>query len=119
MAAVCETLPSPFGDAMSAFGQKLIDKAKAGLKPKSKNIFDINALEYVIKDAKEYHKSIKSGKVKVNEAGMEFMDNTKAKGNFNIRDYDSLHLINCRKDKKKYSVTVHGRKIKTLSKDDK
>lgn len=104
---------------MTAFGQKLVDKAKAMLKPKSKWIFDTNSLEYVIKDGNPYDKKIRSGKIALKEEGIEFIDDAKSRGGFTIDEYDSLHLVDCSKEKGNYLISMYGRKIRTESNDDK
>ena len=64
------------------------------------------------KDGRDYNKAIRSGKVRLNEDGMEFIDNSNPRAGFTIKDYDSLHLINCREDNHKCLVTLYGRKMK-------
>jgi len=103
---------------MTALGQKLIDKAKSRLAPRNRWLFDLNGLEYVIKDGKKIKKSIKEGKILFGDDGMQFIDDSKPERGFSIDDYDHLHYLDCQKVKKGYKITINGRKIKTKGKDD-
>jgi hypothetical protein len=119
IAAVCETLPNAFAASMAQFGQKLIDKAKSKLSPKNKWLFDTNAMEYVIKDGKDYGKGFKTGKILFADNGMQFIDDSKPNYGFVVDDYDSLHCMRCTREKNLYMISLSGRKMRTRSSDAK
>jgi hypothetical protein len=119
IAAVCETLPNAFAASMAQFGQKLIDKAKSKLSPKNKWLFDTNAMEYVIKDGKDYGKGFKTGKILFADNGMQFIDDSKPNYGFVVDDYDSLHCMRCTREKNLYMISLSGRKMRTRSGDAK
>lgn len=118
MAAVCETMPNAFSAAMQAIGQKLLEKAKAKLKPKNRWQFDWFGLQQTIDRNKSCNKSIKDGSINFTEKGIEFFNKSSPNQGLTIEDYDSLHAVTCKKNAHRYDVLIQGRKTKTVGKDD-
>ena len=104
---------------MKNFGQSLLDKAKASLAPKNKWLFHYKDLIQSIDKGRPSKKSIKHGKVHVDEDGLQFINDSKPSDNFTIEDYDSIHAVICKKNGSNYDVNFKGRKTQVLEVDGK
>lgn len=118
IAAVCETVPHTFEDAMRIFGQRLVDKAKDMMGPTNKWLFDCLNLHQDVDQGRHANVSLKQGQILLAEDGMSFIDAGSGREKFRIDDYDSLHAVVSDKSKHGYDVNLYGRKMAALSKDD-
>lgn len=98
ISAIGEAFPDKFAVCMQTFGQKLLDKAKAMLVPKNKWLYDYIDLLKSIDQGKASKKTMREGKVLVDESGLQFINESKPSDNFMIADYDHIHAIICKSD---------------------
>ena len=117
ISAVLEAFPGQFDEVIKAFGQLLINKAKAKLMPKTKWVYDFKDYSQTIDDGLPAERNIKSGKLIVEDYGMQFINDARQSDKIMIDDYDKLHCIIWQKNGSRYDVAFKGRKIKTLAED--
>ena len=121
ISAVAENYPDKFAEAMTGFGQRLLNKAKMTIGPKkNKWVFDFNNLKQDISSGKQSNKQVRIGKLSVQDNGLEFIDVSSPQNNFRIPDYDDIHAVIWEKENKNnFIVNFKGRKMNTLLEDEK
>ena len=97
ISAVMEVFPDKFAEVMKKFGQKLVDKAKSKMNVKSKWVYDFKTLAQTFDEGQASNKSIKDGKIIVEDYGIQLINGSKPSDKIMVEDYDNLHAIFCEK----------------------